>query len=131
MEQLQAAVRFGADAVYVSGEEYGMRAACANFDKEGLRRAVGKTHQLNKKIYVTCNILPRNADIERLPSYFTYLNDIGVDAIIISDIGTMELAKKYAPQCALHISTQFGVVNYCDDLDVFLYVYYFGWSIFE
>ena len=111
-ERLDAALRFGADAVYVSGEEYGMRAACANFDKEGLRRAVEKTHQLNKKIYVTCNILPRNADIERLPSYFAYLNEIGADAIIISDIGTMELAKKYAPQCALHISTQFGVVNY-------------------
>lgn len=111
-ERLDAALRFGADAVYVSGEEYGMRAACANFDKEGLRRAVEKTHQLSKKIYITCNILPRNADIERLPSYFAYLNEIGVDAIIISDIGTMELAKKYAPQCALHISTQFGVVNY-------------------
>ncbi len=111
-ERLDAALRFGADAVYVSGEEYGMRAACANFDKEGLRRAVEKTHQYRKKIYVTCNILPRNCDIERLPSYFAYLNEIGVDAIIISDIGTMELAKKYAPRCALHISTQFGVVNY-------------------
>ena len=111
-ERLDAALRFGADAVYVSGEEFGMRAACANFDRDSLRRAVEKTHQLGKKIYVTCNILPRNRDVEHLPSYFTYLNDIGIDAIIISDIGTMELAKRYAPQCALHISTQFGVVNY-------------------
>jgi len=111
-ERLDAALRFGADAVYISGEEYGMRAACANFDRDGLRRAVEKTHRLGKKIYVTCNILPRNSDIEHLPSYFTYLNDLGVDAIIISDIGTMELAKLYAPKCALHISTQFGVVNY-------------------
>lgn len=111
-ERLDAALRFGADAVYISGEEYGMRAACANFDRDGLRRAVEKTHRLGKKIYVTCNILPRNSDIEHLPSYFAYLNDLGVDAIIISDIGTMELAKLYAPKCALHISTQFGVVNY-------------------
>lgn len=111
-ERLEAALRFGADAVYVSGEEYGMRAACANFDREALRRAVDKTHSLGKKLYVTCNILPRNRDIDVLPSYFAYLNEIAVDALIISDIGTMELAKQYAPACALHVSTQFGVVNY-------------------
>jgi len=111
-ERLDAALRFGADAVYVSGEEYGMRAACANFDRAALRRAVEKTHTLGKKMYVTCNILPRNKDIKLLPEYLTFLNEIGVDALIISDIGTMELAKQYAPNCALHISTQFGVVNH-------------------
>lgn len=111
-ERLEAALRFGADAVYVSGQAYGMRAACANFDRDALRSAVALTHSLGKKIYVTCNILPRNHDIEQLPEYFIYLNEIGVDALIISDIGTMELAKKYAPDCALHVSTQFGVVNY-------------------
>lgn len=111
-ERLEAALRFGADAVYVSGQSFGMRAACANFDRDALIRAVEKTHALGKKLYVTCNILPRNRDIDILPEYFTFLNDIGVDALIISDIGTMELAKKYAPTCALHISTQFGVVNY-------------------
>lgn len=111
-ERLIAALRFGADAVYVSGKSYGMRAACANFDCEGLRRAVELTHGAGKKIYVTCNILPRNNDVDRIPEYFSFLNEIGVDALIISDIGTMELAKTYAPQCALHVSTQFGVVNY-------------------
>ena len=111
-ERLLAALRFGADAVYVSGKSYGMRAACANFDKAGLHRAVELTHNAGKKLYVTCNILPRNEDLEHIPEYFSYLNEIGVDALIISDIGTMELAKKYAPNCALHISTQFGVVNY-------------------
>ena len=111
-ERLDAALRFGADAVYVSGQAYGMRAACANFDLEGLRRATEKTHAAEKKIYVTCNILPRNKDIDRLPAYFAYLDSIGVDALIISDIGTMELAKTHAPRCALHVSTQFGVVNH-------------------
>ena len=111
-ERLEAALRFGADAVYVSGQNFGMRAACANFDRDALKRATDLTHSLGKKIYVTCNILPRNKDIDLLPEYFNYLNTIGVDALIISDIGTMEIAKQYAPDCALHVSTQFGVVNH-------------------
>ena len=111
-ERLDAALRFGADAVYVSGQSFGMRAACANFDRDALIRAVAKTHNVGKKLYVTCNILPRNKDIDILPEYFSFLNSIGVDALIISDIGTMELAKIHAPNCALHVSTQFGVVNH-------------------
>lgn len=111
-ERLEAALRFGADAVYVSGQNFGMRAACANFDRDALKRATDLTHSLGKKIYITCNILPRNKDIDLLPDYFSYLNSIGVDALIISDLGTMEIAKQYAPDCALHISTQFGVVNH-------------------
>ena len=111
-ERLDYALRYGADAVYLSGEQFGMRAACSNFDRDALARAVEKTHAAEKKLYVTCNILPRNKDIEQLPEYFSYLNTIGVDALIISDLGTMELAKTYAPNCALHVSTQFGVVNH-------------------
>lgn len=111
-DRLEAALRFGADAVYISGQAFGMRAACANFDQDALRRAVEKTHAAGKKLYVTCNILPRNKDLAALPAYFAYLQEIGIDALIISDIGTMQLAKQYAPRCALHISTQFGVVNY-------------------
>ncbi|MBR5524415.1 MAG: U32 family peptidase [Clostridia bacterium] len=111
-ERLEAAIRYGADAIYVSGREYGMRAACANFDKDGLQRASALTHAAGKKLYVTCNVLPRNEDIDRLPSYFAFLDSIGVDALIISDLGAMELAKQYAPHCAMHVSTQFGVVNY-------------------
>lgn len=112
MERLEAAIRFGADAVYLSGEQFGMRAACANFDKDALQKAVTVAHAANVRVYVTCNILPRNRDIRQLPAYFTFLESIGVDALIISDIGTMELAKQYAPNCALHVSTQFGVVNH-------------------
>lgn len=111
-ERLRAALQFGADAVYVSGRSYGMRMGCANFDRDGLQRAVAQTHAAGKKLYVTVNILPRNRDLEALPAYFSYLDEIGTDALIISDLGTMELAKQYAPRCALHVSTQFGVVNY-------------------
>lgn len=111
-ERLAAALQFGADAVYVSGESYGMRAACTNFDYDALTRAVKQTHAVGKKLYVTCNILPRNRDMDALPEYFTFLDSIRVDAIIMSDLGAMVLAKKHAPHCALHISTQFGVVNY-------------------
>ena len=111
-ERLIAALRFGADAVYVSGQSFGMRMACANFDYEALERAVKLTHEMGKKLYVTCNILPRNKDLDVIPEYFAFLNRIGVDALIISDIGTMELAKQYASDCELHVSTQFGVVNH-------------------
>ena len=112
MERLDAALTFGADAVYLAGEKFGMRAASANFSREELALAVKKAHELGKKLYVTCNILPRNKDLAELPDYFSYLDSIGVDALIISDFGVMDLAKRYAPHCALHISTQFGVVNH-------------------
>ncbi len=112
MERLEAALTFGADAVYLSGNKFGMRAASANFSREELFTAVAKTHAFGKKLYVTCNILPRNEDLRELPSYLAYLDEIGVDALIVSDFGVMELAKRYAPHCALHISTQFGVVNH-------------------
>ena len=112
MERLEAALTFGADAVYLAGEKFGMRAASANFSREELALAVKKVHDLGKKLYVTCNILPRNRDLTELPDYFAYLDSISVDALIISDFGVMDIAKRYAPHCALHISTQFGVVNH-------------------
>ena len=112
MERLDAALTFGADAVYLAGEKFGMRAASANFTRDELAAAVNKTHALGKKLYVTCNILPRNHDLKELPDYFAFLDHVGVDALIISDFGVMEIAKRHAPHCALHISTQFGVVNH-------------------
>ncbi len=112
MERLEAALTFGADAVYLSGSKFGMRAASANFTYDELAAAVKRTHDCGKRLYVTCNILPRNADLEELPTYFSFLDEIGVDALIISDFGVMDLAKRYAPHCALHVSTQFGVVNH-------------------
>ncbi len=110
-ERLTAALLFGADAVYLAGTRFGMRSAPANFDEAGLQRAVAQCHALGKKVYVTCNTLPRESELGALPNYLAQLNDYGVDALIVADLGVFELAKRYAPRCALHVSTQFGVVN--------------------
>ncbi len=110
-ERLSAALRFGADAVYLSGKQFGMRSAPANFDGEQLRTAAAWCHAQGKRLYVTCNILPRNDEMRVLPSYLEQLNEVA-DALIVSDLGVMRLAKQYAPRCELHISTQLGVVNY-------------------
>lgn len=110
-ERLNAALLFGADAVYLAGTRFGMRSAPANFDEAGLQRAVAQCHALGRKVYVTCNTLPREQELCALPDYLAQLNEWGVDALIIADLGVLELAKRYAPRCALHVSTQFGVVN--------------------
>ncbi len=112
LTRLKAAVDFGADAVYLAGEEFGMRTAAANFSREDLKSAVEYAHNHNVKVHITCNTVPHNSEMERMPEYLEYLNNIGVDAIIASDIGTMELVKKYAPDVELHISVQSGIVNY-------------------
>ena len=119
MERLEAALNYGADAVYLAGERFGMRAASANFTRDELALAVKKTHLLGKKLYVTCNVLPRNADLAQLPEYFAFLDSIGVDALIISDLGVMDIAKIHAPNVAIHISTQFGTVNYAAATSLF------------
>ncbi len=110
-ERLEMALCYGADAVYLAGKAYGMRAAAANFDDDSLRRAVLLAHSLGKKVYVTCNTLPREEELNRLPAYLEFLKDANVDALIVSDLGVIALAKRFAPGVALHISTQMGVVN--------------------
>ncbi len=105
------ALHYGADAVYLAGSEFGMRAFAGNFDNESLRQAISLCHERGVLAYVTCNTLPREDEIKRLPAYLETLNDAGADAIIASDLGVISLAKKYAPSAALHISTQMGVVN--------------------
>ena len=111
-ERLDAALLFGADAVYLAGQQYGMRSACRNFDEAGLRDAVRAAHARGVAVYVTCTVLPRNHELDALPEYLSMLQDAGVDAVIVADLGVMELAARYAPRCALHVSTQFGVVNW-------------------
>lgn len=111
-ERLEAALLYGADAVYLSGTRFGMRRAPANFTEDELRSAVAACHRAGKRMYVTCNILPRNEEMDMLPAYLELLDDIGTDAIIAADPGVMALAKRYAPHCELHVSTQLGVVNY-------------------
>ncbi len=111
-ERLDAALLYGADAVYLSGTRFGMRRAPANFTEEELRHAVEACHRVGRRVYVTCNILPRNDEMAELPAYLELLDDIGADAVIAADPGVMALAKRYAPHCELHVSTQLGVVNY-------------------
>lgn len=111
-ERLIAAVTFGADAVYLAGKEFGMRASQTNFDNENMARAVEYAHSNGVKVYVTCNTLPRNDEIDVLPEYLRFLYSIGVDALIASDIGVLSLIREHIPQMEIHISTQAGIVNY-------------------
>ncbi len=112
MERLQAAVRYGADAVYLAGKDYGMRAAPGNFTHEELAQAVELCHSQGVRVYVTCNTLPRNHELEALPGFLAHCQSCGADGLIISDLGVLALARKHAPQVELHVSTQTGIVNY-------------------
>ena len=111
-ERLKLALKFGADAVYLAGEMFGMRTNPSNFNADELKEAVTLAHSLGKKVYLTCNTLPRNEEIEKLPDFLKYAQQIGIDAFIIADIGVMAMAKKYAPSVDIHMSTQVGIVNY-------------------
>lgn len=111
MEALSAALRFGADAVYVGGTQFSMRTSPKNFDAEALQKAVEMTHSFGKKLYLTCNILPRETELSLLPDFLKNAEKCGVDALIIADMGVLSLAKKYAPNTAVHMSTQVGIVN--------------------
>ena len=110
-EKLIMAVTYGADAVYLAGPAYGMRAGAGNFAPEQIARAVKYCHDRSVKAYVTVNTIPNDEQINALPAYLEHLDAVGVDGLILSDLGVMNLAKKYAPQAAIHISTQAGVMN--------------------
>ena len=111
-ERFEAALRFGADAVYLAGSSFGMRAGPQNFPEEDLIKAVKKAHEKGVKVYLTLNTLPRNSEIPLLPDFIEMTAGAGVDAYIVADIGTMAYCKKYAPSVPLHVSTQAGIVNY-------------------
>ena len=111
-ERLQMACIYGADAVYMAGKKFGLRAFADNFEDDELEKAVNFAHSLSKKVYITVNIFADNSDIDALPEYFKYLEAISVDAVIISDLGVFSVAKKYAPHLPIHISTQANTVNY-------------------
>lgn len=111
MEQLRAAVAFGADAVYLAADKFGMRARAANFALDEIPTAVQFAHAAGVQVHVTCNVLMFNNDLRELPAYFEALEAAGVDALIIGDLGAFSLAKKYAPNVALHVSTQASVAN--------------------
>ena len=112
MERLKMAVAYGADSVYLAGTAFGMRAFAGNFSPEELPVAVRYAHDHNVKVHVTINTMPRNDEIAALPAYLEQLQDAGVDALIVADLGAFTLAGKYAPKCARHISTQQSIANY-------------------
>ncbi|MBE5735498.1 MAG: U32 family peptidase [Clostridiales bacterium] len=111
MEKLKTAIYYGADACYFAGKQFGMRAMSGNFSDEELREAVQYAHALGKKCYITVNILAHNADFTGLKEYLEYLQEIGVDAVIVSDFGIMACVKEYAPGLDIHVSTQSNITN--------------------
>ena len=112
MERLKMSVLYGADAVYLAGTDFGMRSFAGNFTPEELPIAVKFAHDHGVAVHVTVNTMPRNDEIRQLPAYLEQLQDAGVDALIVADMGAFMLAGKYAPKCARHISTQQSIANY-------------------
>ena len=113
-EKLRAALLYGADAVYLAGKMFGMRAAADNFTLEELDAALGYAHERGKKIYVTVNTLPREDELSSLREYLFELSKLGhggVDGLIVADLGTFAECRRYIKDAPLHISTQAGVVN--------------------
>ena len=112
MERLKMSVLYGADAVYLAGTSFGMRSFAGNFTPEELPAAVKYAHNHGVKCHVTVNTMPRNNEAALLPAYLSQLEDAGVDALIVADLGAFMLAGKYAPRCERHISTQQSIANY-------------------
>ena len=112
IERLKYAFEYGADAVYLGAEEYGMRAAPKNFTLDQLQEAVNIANSLGKKIYLTLNTVPTNEEVGKMPEFIKKVADIGVHAVIVADIGVLAMVKEVAPDMEVHVSTQAGIVNY-------------------
>ena len=112
MERLEMAVAYGADAVYLAGNAFGMRSFSGNFSPRELKSAVQLCRSRAVRVHVACNTMPRNDEVARLPEWLEYLEELRVDAIILADVGVLALAGRYAPHVQRHISTQASVVNY-------------------
>lgn len=112
MDKLKMAFLYGADAVYLGGKSFGLRAFSDNFSEEELKEAVDYAHNLGKKVHVTVNIFPHNSDLKRLPDYLKYLEEIHADAVLIADPGIFYLARQVAPKLPIHVSTQANTTNW-------------------
>ena len=110
-ERLEMALHYGADAVYLAGTQFGMRASAGNFTFPELSKATKLAHANGTAVHMTCNTLPREDELAQLPEFLEQAQDAGVDAFIIADLGVMAAAKKYAPKVSRHVSTQLGVIN--------------------
>ena len=111
-ERLKLAVAYGADAVYLAGTTFGMRSFAGNFTPEELPKAVAYAHEHGVRAHVTVNTMPRNNEVAQLPAWLELLDDAGVDALILADLGAFQLAGKYAPHCERHVSTQQSIGNW-------------------
>ena len=112
MEKALVAMEYGADALYLAGQQFGMRSQAGNFSLEELEQILQIARERDVKIYVTVNVYPRNNEIDMLPQYLEKLEELQVDGLILADMGVYSLAKIYAPTRKLHLSTQANTVNY-------------------
>ncbi|MCQ2409852.1 MAG: U32 family peptidase [Clostridia bacterium] len=111
LKKLKTAFHFGADAVYLGGKDFSLRAFADNFTEEEIKEGINFAHNLGKKVYVTANIFAKNADIDKARDYFVFLEQAGADAILISDIGLVSLCRECAPNLNIHLSTQANTTN--------------------
>lgn len=112
LEKLKVAIIYGADAVYIGGEAFSLRAMADNFDRDKMVEALKFAHERGKKVYVTVNIFAHNSDLDSLPEYIKQLDEIGVDAVLVSDLGVFSIVREVAPNLEVHISTQANNTNY-------------------
>ena len=119
MEKMKMALLYGADAVYMAGKAFGLRAYGGNFTREEMKEAVEYAHSMEKKVYITVNIIPRNEDLEGLDTYLKYLQGIHADAVLISDLGVFDIAREAAPDLPVHVSTQASAANvaHCQEME--------------
>ncbi len=112
LEKLKIAIEYGADAVYIGGEEFSLRVAADNFTNDEIKQGVDFAKARGKKVYLTANIIPHNKDIDEYGRFLNDVKDLGLDAVIISDLGMFDVTKELAPELEIHISTQANNVNY-------------------
>lgn len=112
LEKLRVAVEYGADAVYLAGQSYGLRAKAGNFDPKEMEEGIAFAHQKGAKVYVAANVFARNEDFDRIASYFIQLEKLGADGVIVTDPGFFDVAREVVPSLDVHISTQANTTNY-------------------
>ncbi len=112
LEKLKKAFLFGADAVYIGGEEFSLRVAAENFSIEDMKEGIAFAHARGGKVYLTANIIPHNEDIEAYKAYLPQVKDLGLDGVILSDLGMFQITQELAPELEIHVSTQANNVNY-------------------
>ncbi len=112
LSKLKIAILYGADAVYIGGEEFSLRSAAKNFSRSDIEEGIKFAHNNGKKVYITANIFPRNNDIEKIAEYAKWLYSVEADGVIVSDLGAFSIIKEAAPNLPIHVSTQANTINY-------------------